>query len=291
MKKVLITGANSYIGTSFEKYVQEHYNLEFFIDTVDMVDGSWREMDFSPYNIVFHVAGIAHADVGNVSGEATKKYYDINTKLAIETAKKAKKSGVKQFVLMSSSIVYGDSAPYGKQKRITRETVPKPASFYGDSKWKADQGVRKLEDDSFLVAVLRPPMIYGKDSKGNYQVLSRIAKTFPIFPDIDNERSMLYIENFCEFLAQVMSRSEAGVFWPQNAEYIKTSELVKMIGEVSGHKIRISKAWNWVVVLASKVSGMANKAFGNLSYDQQMSTYDFEYQLINLKQSIERTEK
>ena len=294
MKKVLITGANSYIGVSFENYVREHYGSELSIETVDMIDDSWKEKDFSSYNAVFHVVGIAHADVGNVSDEVKAKYYAINTDLAIETAKKAKAEGVKQFVFMSSAIVYGDSAPYGKQKRITADTEPKPANFYGDSKWQADKGARELADDSFIVTVLRPPMIYGKNSKGNYPTLAKMAKKLPIFPDVQNERSMLYIENLCEFLCQVMIRREGGIFWPQNAEYTRTSEMVKIIGEVSGHKVKVSKAWNWVVSLAlhipGKISGLANKAFGSMSYEQNMSQYDFKYQKVSLKESIKRTE-
>ena len=295
MKKVLITGANSYIGVSFEKYAQDHYGTELKIETVDMIDGSWREKDFSPYDVVFHVAGLAHADVGNVDMETKKKYYAVNTDLAIETCKKAKEDGVKQFVFMSSAIVYGDSAPYGKTKRITKDTEPSPANFYGDSKWQADKGVRTLMDDNYIVTVLRPPMIYGKGSKGNYPSLAKMAKKLPVFPNVQNERSMLYIENLCEFLCQVMIREEGGVFWPQNAEYTRTSEMVKLIAQSSGHKIAVSKGWNWVVGIAKivpgKIKGLTNKAFGNMSYDQSMSKYDFEYQLFGLKESIERTEK
>ena len=294
MKKVLITGANSYIGESFEKYAVENYRRQLSVDTVDMVDGSWREKDFSSYDIVFHVAGIAHADVGNVDEETKKKYYSINTYLAIETAKKAKKEGVRQFIFMSSSIIYGDSAPLGKKKRIVKGTKPSPSNFYGDSKWKADKGVRKLSDKDFTVTVLRPPMIYGKNSKGNYPILSKMAKKLPVFPDVKNERSMLYIENLCEFLCQVMIRGEGGVFWPQNGEYTRTSEIVKLIAEASGHKILISKAFNWGIILASrmpgKIGGLANKAFGNLSYDQSLSKYKFNYQVVDLKSSIEKTE-
>lgn len=294
MKKVLITGANSYIGVSFENYVHEHYNLELLIDTIDMIDGSWRDKDFSSYDVVYHVAGIAHADVGNVSDKVKAKYYAINTDLAIDTAKKAKTEGVKQFVLMSSAIIYGESAPYGKTKRITAETEPKPANFYGDSKWQADKKIRELQNNGFTVTVLRPPMIYGKGSKGNYLALAKMAKKLLVFPNIQNERSMLYIENLCEFLCQVMIHRKGGIFWPQNAEYTKTSEMVKIIGEVNGHKVRVSKAWNWIVSIAShipgKISGLVNKAFGNMSYDQSMSQYDFKYQVIDFKKSIERTE-
>ena len=294
MKKVLITGANSYIGVSFEKYVAEHYSDQLSITTIDMIDGGWRKKEFSSFDIVYHVAGIAHADVGNVSDEIKAKYYSVNTNLAVETAKKAKADGVKQFVFMSSSIIYGNSAPYGKSKRITKETKPQPANFYGDSKWQAEKSVRGLSSDLFTVTILRPPMVYGKGSKGNYSVLAKMAKRLPVFPDVQNERSMLYIENLCEFLCQVMIRGEGGIFWPQNAEYSRTSELVKIIAEVSGCKLKVSKAWNWWVSMAGKIPGrisdLTNKAFGNLSYDQGISIYDFDYQVVDLHTSIERTE-
>ncbi len=295
MKKVLITGANSYIGTSFEQYVQEHYASELQTHTVDMIDGSWRETDFSRYDIVFHVAGIAHADVGKVSDEVKARYYAVNTDLAVETAKKAKAEGAGQFVFMSSAIIYGDSAPYGKKKVITASTEPNPSSFYGDSKWQADKGIRALQDSSFTVTVLRPPMIYGKGSKGNYPVLAGMARKLPVFPDCDNERSMLYIENLCEFLCQVMIRGKGGIFWPQNAEYTRTSEMVRYIAEASGHRISVSKVWNWAVILAARIpgkpAGLVNKAFGNLTYDQSISRYDFDYQLADLRTSIRRTEE
>ena len=295
MRKVLITGANSYIGESFEKYAKERYNTNFKIDTIDMIDGSWREQDFSDYDTVFHVAGIAHADVGNVSDEVKDKYYAVNTDLAIETAKKARQDGVKQFVFMSSMIIYGDSAPYGKQKMITAETKPEPANFYGDSKWQADKGVRVLADETFHVLVLRSPMIYGKGSKGNYPTLAKLAKKLPVFPDVNNQRSMLYIENLCEFLCQVMLVGKGGIFFPQNAEYTKTADMVKMISKAAGKKIWVTKLLNPFVWIGSKmpgkIGGLINKAFGNSCYDKKISIYEeMRYQKMGLKESVVRTE-
>ncbi len=301
MKRVLITGANSYIGVSFENYVKCYYASELSIDTIDMIDGSWREKDFSSYDIVFHVAGIAHADVGKVRKETKADYYAINTDLAIENARKAKQHGVKQFVFMSSAIVYGDSAPYGKMKRITKETEPHPSNFYGDSKWRADKGVRELASEGtdgekeYCVTVLRPPMVYGRGCKGNYPLLQRMAKKLPVFPDVKNERSMLYIDNLCEFLAQVMIRGAGGVFWPQNAQYTRTSEMVKLIADCHMHRISVSSMWNWMVKLAlifpGKTRGLANKAFGNMAYDHDMSKYEFDYCKFDLQASIEMTER
>lgn len=297
-KKVLITGAGSYIGESFKKYAEEHYSA-LDIETLDMLDPDWKKKDFSKFDIVYHVAGLAHADVGSVDDDTKAKYYAINTDLAVEVCKKAKSEGVKEFVFISSMIVYGDSAPYGKDKIIDEHTVPKAANFYGDSKLQADVAVRSFADDSFKVLVIRPPMIYGKGSKGNYPTLAKLAKKLPVFPDVDNKRSMLHIDNLCEFLCQIMLVSDikenATVFMPQNAEWTKTSDMVKRIADVSGKKIRTLKIFRPAVYIGSKVpgkiGGLVNKAFGNSCYEKKISEYcGINYRVVNLKNSIIRTE-
>lgn len=298
-KRVLITGAGSYIGQSFIDYAKKYYPENFEIDELDMMGDAWRECDFSNYDIVYHVAGIAHADVGKVSEDTKEKYYAVNTDLTIEVAQKAKAEKVKEFIFMSSMIVYGESAPYGKKKEIDEHTVPAPANFYGDSKLQADVAVRELADDSFKVIVLRPPMIYGRGSKGNYPVLAKLAKKLPVFPDVDNERSMLYIENLCEFLCQVMLvreiKQNATVLIPQNAEWTNTSAMVEEIAKVNGKTIVTMKILKPAVAIGSmipgKIGGMTNKAFGNNCYDRNVSSYNgVNYQLTPFKVSIMQTE-
>ncbi|CRZ34503.1 UDP-glucose 4-epimerase [Herbinix hemicellulosilytica] len=280
MKKVLITGANSYIGTSFERWVSQ-YPDRYKVDTVDMKDGSWRDKDFSYYDVVFHVAGIAH-----VSSDPKLKdlYYRVNRDLTIETAKKAKAEGVKQFIFMSSIIVYGDSS---KGKRvIDRNTIPSPSNFYGDSKLQAEIGLKALEDENFKIVILRPPMIYGKGSKGNYPKLSKAAQILPIFPDIENERSMLHIDNLCEFIRLMIDNEERGLFFPQNAEYVKTSEMVRLIAEVHGKKIRLTKVFNPIIKMMYGIN-VVNKVFGNLVYDMNLSEYNKgNYRIRGFRESI-----
>lgn len=291
MKKVLITGANSYIGGAFLNWAEKNYPEQFEINVLDMIDGNWRKKSFSGYDAVFHVAGIAHADIGKISEEQKKFYYQVNRDLAIETAMKAKMNGVKQFVFMSSIIIYGGSTGMGKKRIITKETEPQPDNFYGDSKWQADQEVRKLEKESFHVAVLRPPMIYGKGCKGNYSTLEKIAKRFPVFPNIQNERSMLYIDNFCEFLCLLMKKGSGGIYFPQNEEYVKTSDMVKKIAEVYGHRIWITKLFNPVIWMIGKLPGksaeLIDKAFGSLVYDKALSEYKgMNYNIRDLEESV-----
>ncbi len=297
MKKILITGANSYVGTSVERYLLEYNeaagNRLYAIDSISLRGDDWKTYDFSSYDTVFHVAGIAHADVERVSEETKKLYYQINCDLAVETAQKAKEQGVHQFIYMSSVIVYGDSAPLGKSKEITADTKPAPANFYGDSKWQAEQKLAELSSEGFHIAVIRAPMIYGKDSKGNFPILVKLARKAPFFPNIKNERSMLYIENLGEFLRLLIEEGCGGCFFPQNKEYSTTATLVKTIGEAMGRRIPLCGWLNPFVKLASLGSGRLHnviaKAFGSLVIDQAMSTETFgEYRIYSLEESIRK---
>lgn len=293
MKKVLITGANSYIGTSFENWIKDNAS-DITTDTIDMIGDTWKTTDFSRYDTVFHVAGIAHADVGKVTEEQKALYYKVNADLTGECAKKAKAEGVKQFVFMSSIIVYGESAGIGKNRVITKETALTPANFYGDSKVKAEEKLQELSDEKFKVVILRPPMIYGKGSKGNYPLLSKFARKLPFFPKIENQRSMLYIGNLCKLISCVVEREDEGIFYPQNKEYVNTGEMVKNIAEVRGKTIRMTALFNgalrFIGKLGGKPGGIVNKAFGNMVYEKSMSEYDFEYQIYDLEESIRLTE-
>lgn len=288
-KKVLIAGAGSYIGESFQGYCSEHYP-NITCTAVDMVGDGWRGLDFSGYDAVFHVAGIAHADVGRVSAARQKEYYAVNADLAVACCKKAKRDGVKQFILMGSMIVYGEERTY-----IDETTVPKPSNFYGDSKWLADKGVRKMGSSGFQVAVVRSPMVYGKGSKGNYPALAKIARTVPVFPKVGNKRSILYIENLCEFVSLLVLSGEGGIYFPQNKEYASTSQMARLIGDATDKKVIEAGSLAPLVKLMGKVPGkvsrLAEKAFGNCVYDKGLSRYaGCDYQIVGLEESIKRTE-
>ncbi len=295
-KNVLITGADSYIGESFNSYAIKYYGENFNIDIIDMLNDSWRKKDFSSYDIVYHVAGIAHSDIEDINKVTKKKYFEVNTALAVEVCKKAKDDGVKKFILMSSMIVYGNPAQKGRKKVIDENSIPKPINCYGNSKFQADVAVREFADDKFKVIVLRPPMIYGKNSKGNYSVLADLSKKLPLFPNINNERSMIYIDNFCELLCQIMLvekyEKSAIVLLPQNKEWSKTSDMVKQIAEISGNKIKILNGISEKFVLFAgkmpgKIGKLINKAFGNFVYDYSISKYEgIDYQKVSLSDSI-----
>ena len=290
MKNILITGAGSFVGTTVQRHL-ETFPDKYKVTAVGTKNGEWKELDFSQFDVVYHVAGLAHSDVGKVTEEIKKKYYAVNCDRAIDVAKKAKAEGVKQLIFMSSAIVYGDSAPIGKEKIITRETDYSPANVYGDSKVQAEKGLLPLGDENFRVVILRCPMIYGKEGKGNFPILEKMAQKMPLFPKIENKRSMLYVGNLAEFVRLMIENEEEGIFWPCNREWSNTSELVKMIAACHGKTVRLVPGFGWALKLLSHATGYVNKAFGNLAYEQGLGDYKVDYRLYTLEASIKETER
>lgn len=284
MKRVLITGKGSYIGTHFKEYLEKEPE-KYYVEELDMIDGTWKDSDFSKFDVVYHVAGLAHSTPDESQREI---YYKVNTDLTYEVAEKAKKSGIKQFIFMSSIIVYG-SGTIGEDRIITKDTPLTPDNFYGDSKKQAEIKIRPLEDDDFRIVILRPPMIYGPNSKGNYPLLAKFAKKTPIFPTLKNKRSMLFLGNLLEFVKLMIDNEETGTFLPQNNEYVSSYDLVKEISKIHNHNIIFIGLFNPIIKLFNKQT-YVNKVFGNLTIDKSLSTYKQDYNKYSFEESIELTE-
>lgn len=281
--KILITGANSFVGSSVERWLLREPE-KYEIDTVDTVGDNWRKADLSLYDSVFHVAGLAHVDP---KPEMAPLYYKVNCDLALEIARAAREAGVGQFIFMSSMIVFHASKSL-KGTAITPETEPAPNDFYGDSKLRAEIGLRKLETPDFKVAVLRPCMIYGPGNKGNFPRLARLAARTPVFPAWHNRRSMLYIDNLSEFVRQALDRRLSGTFHLQNREYADTVELVRALGRQANHSIFISRLFNPLVRVTAPFLKPVSKMFADQYYDRSLTDYPFEYQLVSLEESLSR---
>lgn len=279
---ILITGAGSYVGTSVENWLKK--DGQFTVDSVDTFGDNWKKADYSQYDVVYHVAGIAHV---NADPKMEPLYYKVNRDLTIEVAKHAKEAGVKQFIFMSSQIVFHESQSL-KSEVLTKDTIPNPNGFYGDSKLQAEKGLKELECDTFKVCILRPPMIYGPNSKGNFPRLAKLAMKTPIFPAWHNKRSMLFIDNLGEFVKQAILRQLSGTFYPQNREQADTVEIIRFFAKKAGHKVWITKLLNPFVWLGSFVLQPINKMFATYYYDPSMSQMDFDYQLVSFEDSLER---
>lgn len=274
MKHILITGTHSYIGTSFSDFLRQ-WPEEYVVTMIGTRNLTPKPEMFDGIDTIFCVAGIAHI---KETAENRHQYFDVNRDLVVSIAKVAKAAGVKQFILLSSMSVYGLETG-----NISKGTKPRPVTAYGQSKLEADEEIKKLEDDSFSFTCLRPPMVYGKNCTGNYRTLKKFALKSPIFPKYKNQRSMIYIGNLCEFVKGCIDEKKAGLFFPQNAEYTNTSEMVKQIAEEHGKRIKLIKVFNWVI----KICGVkvVKKVFGSLTYEPVDTVSKY-----GLKESIRLTE-
>lgn len=286
MKKILITGAGSYVGESVRAYIMKTASNQFMIDSVDTMEDNWKKADYTQYDVVFHVAGIAHV---NADPKMEPLYYRVNRDLTISVAKHAKKAGVKQFIFMSSQIVFHESQSL-KTEMLTKDTKERPNGFYGDSKLQAEIGLHELECSTFKVCILRPPMIYGPNSKGNFLRLGWLATKTPVFPCWHNKRSMLYVDNLAEFVKQAAIHELEGTFYPQNRELADTVDIVKFFAKKYNHKIWISRVFNPFVWLGSFVLQPLNKMFASYYYDPEMSKMDFDYQIVSQEESFQNLE-
>ena len=279
---ILITGAGSYVGTQVANWLEK--DSQFRVDAVDTFGDNWKKADYSKYEVVFHVAGIAHV---NADPKMEPLYYQVNRDLTIAIANHAKAAGVKQFIFMSSMIVFHESQSL-KAEVLTKDTAPNPNGFYGDSKLQAEKGLKELESDTFKVCILRPPMIYGPNSKGNFPRLAKLATKTPFFPAYHNKRSMLFIDNLSEFVKQAIIRELSGTFYPQNRELADTVEIIRFFAKEAGHRIWITKLFNPLVWLGSFVLQPVNKMFATYHYDPEMSKMDFDYQVVSFEESLKR---
>lgn len=283
MKRILILGKKSYIGKAFKQWLNKYPNV-YSVEIVSSSNHEWKNADFAAFDTVVDFAGIAH--INNITEDMRDLFYSVNRDLSIDIATWAKLHGVKHFIFFSSMNVYGDYCEH-----ITDRSRTRPTSFYGDSKLQGELGVQKLTDQNFTVSILRPPFVYGKGCRGNYNKISKIAKMTPIFPYYQNKKSMIYIDNLCEFVRLIIDDKVGGIFTPQNRELVSTTDLVREIARCNHHIIWFTNLFNWAIAPACLLTRLVRRAFADDCYDLSLSDYyDFKYCVVNFEDSIKRTE-
>lgn len=275
-----ILGQHSYICNRFITYIADS---KLKSDYIPCRDNSWQEINFSQYETLLCPIGIAHVSTDPLM---ENQYYAVNRDLPVSIAKKAKIEGVKQFVFFSSMIVYGADKTIGNEYLIDVSTEPIPENFYGKSKLEAEQELFKLSDETFTVTILRIPMVYGPGCKGNFPQLLKVAKKSPICPQIQNKRSMIYVDNLCEFLKIVIENKLSGILYPQNSEYVSTVDIIKIAARYFNHKIVFIRCFNPLIKLLSKRFGVINKIFGTKIYDMSLSPDVSKYNKVDFETSI-----
>ncbi|GEL15472.1 NAD-dependent epimerase/dehydratase family protein [Pediococcus cellicola] len=282
MKKVLITGKNSYVGLNFKSYAEKKYSTKIQAKCVSVRGENWQKLDFSKYDTVLHVAALVHK---NERKHSLNEYQAINKDLTIKIAKMAKSAHVGHFIFMSTIAVYGTV----EDSKITTYSTLDPVSKYGKSKLEAEQELKRLESDDFVVTIVRPPMIYGPNCPGNYNNLSRLASVWGIYPKFSNQRSMIYIDNLAEFLSQLTIKKLGGIYLPQNSKYVSTSDLIQLIRQNNGKKTFFIRGLSSIVNIMVKHNSILNKVYGSLKIDFELSKQSLKYNKVKFNTSIKMT--
>lgn len=276
---VLIFGAGSYIGEHYREALEARGHSLTMVDAIKIKPS---EIDFSGIDTVINVAGIAHI---KITPDMEALFYKVNTNLAIELCEEAKGHGVKHYIYMSSMNVYGDTS-----ERIFTRDQECPKNFYGKSKWLADKGIHEMESEDFKVASVRPPVVYGKGCKGNFVLLAKLSKLFFVFPSFKNTKSMIYIDNLCNFMCELVENRDGGYFHPQNATHTNIAEIIKEVRAAMGKKTLIIPGFGWAVKMLMKFSHKAERAFADDYYDLEFSRYkNNTYCKIEFKESVKKS--
>ncbi|MFU0826455.1 MAG: UDP-glucose 4-epimerase [Lachnoclostridium sp.] len=258
MKKILLIGANSYIGKSFENYIKNVNGTYIQIDKVSAANGQWKSVDLSLYDSIVMLSAIVHHKEHKYMKEL---YMEVNCKLPVQIAINAKNAGVKQFIFLSTAAVYGS-----QNEKITIESTPQPETLYGLSKFEAEKQLNALRSDNFKIAIIRSPKVYGEGCKGNFSKLEKFIMHVPIFPNFHNKQSMIHIENLCEHIKYLIDNISDGLFLPQDNTYMDIANFVVEMRAKKGKKTILIPGFTWMIRIAMKYSSTVKKVFGDFYY-------------------------
>ena len=224
---ILLTGANGFIGSYFHTSYKKIYKIKTF----SFLNNNFNNLNLNDTNTIIHLSALVH----QMGGASKDDYYKINVKNTLLLAKKAKSTGVKHFVFMSTIKVYGEE----HEEAYTEDTLCHPQDDYGKSKLEAEQALLAIEDESFKVSIIRTPVVYGAGVKANILSLVTLVKKISIlpFPNIQNKRSMVYVGNLCAIIDKIIQTNKSGIFLAADNQAVSTTELINLIAKTLNKKV------------------------------------------------------
>ncbi|MFY4787720.1 NAD-dependent epimerase/dehydratase family protein [Aliarcobacter butzleri] len=261
MSKLLITGSNGFIGNYFINNYKSKYNIETFSFLKDDINS----LDCRYLDAVFHLSALVH----QMGGASASEYEKINVTQTLQLAKKAKESGVKHFVFMSTVKVYGEET----NSKYTENTVCNPEDDYGKSKLKAEQELQKLEDENFKISIIRTPIVYGYGVKANIKNLINLVNKVPVLPfgKIKNKRSMVYIGNLSHLVDEIITQEKQGIFLACDDEPLSTSKLIELIAKNIEKKTYLIKIPFFETLLKILKPSFHKRLYGSLEIDNTIT--------------------
>lgn len=236
--RILIIGKNSFIGKNFINYSCYNDIKEF-----DIHNNALEKINLTEVDVVLHLAAIVHQKK-EISETA---YFAVNADLPVTVAKLAKSAGVKQFIFLSSTKVYGES----NNEVFSESSECFPSDNYGKSKLKAEIELQKLEDNNFSVSIIRTPLVYGRGVKANMLSLVKLVDKFPVLPfkRILAKRSMTFVGNLSFLIDRLIDKACSGIFLIQDSETPSIEMLIRIIAKKLGKKVLLFYPGSFVLFM------------------------------------------
>ena len=282
---ILIAGKNSYIGRHVGEYILAH-EPRAKVEYISVRDDSWRSMDLSTYDGVVFAAAIVHRK--DITDPAV--YHRVNAVLPFEFAKKAKAEGVKHFLFLSSIAVYGVEKGLPRGNIVSADTPLAPFRPYGISKLEGERLLQTLEDETFLLTIVRTINVYGKDCPGNYIArFMSITKKLPVLPKayLDVKQGFIHVESLSKLCYLALKADRGGIYHAQDPQAVSAYELLQSLAKAMGLKKR-GMPCHTAVRLLPRVSPVM-KLFGGVAYDPALTKCPLgDYHVIECKEGLAR---
>jgi UDP-glucose 4-epimerase len=265
MKKLLITGSNGFVGSYFINKYKNKYEIKTFSFLKDDINS----LDCSDVDVVFHLSALVH----QMGGASCEEYERVNVIQTLQLAKKAKESGIKHFVFMSTVKVYGEETDI----KYSENSICNPEDDYGKSKLKVELELQKLEDEDFKVSIVRTPIVYGYGVKANIKSLVSLVNKVPILPfgGIENKRSMVYIGNLCHLVDVVIGATKVAlpnnIYLACDDEPLSTSKLIELIAKNFDKKVYLIKVPFFESLLKLAKPSFCKRLYGSLEVDNSIT--------------------
>lgn len=199
---------------------------------VGNIDGQtpWKSA-LKDLQVVIHCAAHVH-QMGADADHQARTYHQVNTEGTLQLARCAAEAGVHRLLFISTVKVLGERTQPGQPFR--HDSTPQPSDPYGQSKWAAEQGLRRIEADTGLeVVVIRPPLVYGAGVGANFAALVRLVGSGWPLPlgAIRNQRSMVGLRNLVDLICHAGFAPAAGgqTLLASDGEDLSTPQLIRRI--------------------------------------------------------------
>ena len=237
--KVLVTGANGFIGSALCLHlfalghevipmVRKDYAVSMDPTSLPYDEQQWR-LVLNKCDVVIHLAGRAHV-MRERDIDPLQAFRAANLELTMQLARKAVEAGVKRFIFISSIKVNGEETMPGDC--FKPDDIPNPNDPYSVSKYEAEQALLKFVKRNFLeVVIIRPPLVYGPNAKGNFASLMKWVKRgipLPLLAIKNNRRTLVSMDNLIDLIATCMAHPRAvnQIFLAGDGEDISTQDLL-----------------------------------------------------------------